>query len=292
MFRQLASESRVMWGSMKNLFQRRGEILQNIDRELPRVTFGKILSSYQDNLENKTPMLTNVLTITGTYVAGQAISQMITGDYSLGNLAVYAAYGPIGGLCYYYWFKVLDKVPGEMLIRSNAYQDLFFKKVPNYLKDRLALSFNREVFISDAKVKGHVQKDGLDVPDGTQLPVMIPEGTQIAIGSLNIQPKKIETINKWSLKFTKIFMDQFIFSSTYTAFLMVMIGLLSGKGMGDIGHSLDQSFWTIFKMDCMVWPIVQFVNFTYVPRWAQPVAVNVVNVAWNTYIALVLGAVH
>jgi hypothetical protein len=45
-------------------------------------------------------------------------------------------------------------------------------------------------------------------------------------------------------------------------------------------------YWTTYFTDCLVWPPLQLINFTFVPLRFQFLFVNVANLAWNTFLSL------
>jgi protein Mpv17 len=47
-----------------------------------------------------------------------------------------------------------------------------------------------------------------------------------------------------------------------------------------------------FVMDCIVWPPLQLINFTFIPVRFQFLYVNVANLAWNTFLSLMANKSH
>ena len=47
-----------------------------------------------------------------------------------------------------------------------------------------------------------------------------------------------------------------------------------------------------FVMDCLVWPPLQLINFTFIPVRLQFLYVNVANLAWNTFLSLMANKSH
>lgn len=45
-------------------------------------------------------------------------------------------------------------------------------------------------------------------------------------------------------------------------------------------------YWTTYFTDCLVWPPLQLINFSFVPLRFQFLFVNVANLAWNTFLSL------
>ena len=44
--------------------------------------------------------------------------------------------------------------------------------------------------------------------------------------------------------------------------------------------------------DCLIWPPMQLINFTFIPLKFQFLFVNVVNLGWNTYLSLMANKSH
>lgn len=49
---------------------------------------------------------------------------------------------------------------------------------------------------------------------------------------------------------------------------------------------MKEVYWETFLADCVVWPGLQFINFTFVPLRFQVLYVNVCNLAWNTFLSI------
>ncbi|CAI7618313.1 unnamed protein product [Penicillium pancosmium] len=77
--------------------------------------------------------------------------------------------------------------------------------------------------------------------------------------------------------------DQFIFAPVQlTAFLSSM-AIMEGSSPLD---KLKHSWLPAYKANCMVWPFVQGVNFTFVPLELRVLVVNVVSLGWNCFLSL------
>jgi hypothetical protein len=51
-------------------------------------------------------------------------------------------------------------------------------------------------------------------------------------------------------------------------------------------------YWNTYITDCLVWPPLQLINFTFVPVKFQFLYVNVANLAWNTFLSLMANKKH
>ncbi len=210
-----------------------------------------IFDGYCSLLKTKMPLTTGCLTIGVTYSLGEYIAEKIKGDeISLKRILTFGVYGVfLGGPMYHYWFKGLDSIPGEILIKSKGFQT------------------NISNFISSFKDKIIVTKGGNSFfPDSIRLNFIVNS-----------------SFNKWTTKAIKICCDQIIFSSLYTLFFLTAIPLMTGEKV-----KYDK-FAEIYIMDWKVWPLLQLVNFTFVPVYLQPIYVNMVNIAWNAYLSHTIG---
>ena len=44
--------------------------------------------------------------------------------------------------------------------------------------------------------------------------------------------------------------------------------------------------------DCLVWPPLQLINFTFVPLRLQVLYVNIANLGWNTFLSVMANKAH
>lgn len=51
-------------------------------------------------------------------------------------------------------------------------------------------------------------------------------------------------------------------------------------------------YWETYVADCIVWPPLQFVNFTFVPLRYQVLYVNACNLGWNTFLSVMANKKH
>jgi hypothetical protein len=111
----------------------------------------------------------------------------------------------------------------------------------------------------------------------------------IDVGELKIEPRKLSSVAYYS---SKILADQLIFSSLYTAFVFMMVGLMNGKTIEEAWEDTKKVYIPTYIADCIVWPPVQLINFRFVPVPLQPLFVNTVNIIWNTYLSLMANGGH
>jgi hypothetical protein len=58
-----------------------------------------------------------------------------------------------------------------------------------------------------------------------------------------------------------------------------------------VAHTRDV-YVTTYIVDCVVWPPLQLINFTFVPLRYQVLYVNACNLGWNSYLSLMSGKAH
>lgn len=288
LIKQLFTESKTLALSLRNVWRNRAAISQLSFEDMMKNS----MNNYKQHLEEKSKILTTCGTIGVTYALGEIIAQSINKNYDFSRVATFWLYGTaLGGPCYYAWFSYLDKLPGKMVVESNKYQNLFFERLPKILEKHTSIQTNSKLILNaytctDKKIGSEI------LPSNSAIQVYIPEKSEIAVSSVKFQPREIEGINKWTIKLSKILADQLIFSSSYTLFLIFATGLMTGKDLVSIASTIQSSFWKIYLLDCLIWPPLQFVNFTFVKKEFQPIYVNVLNVFWNTFLSLCLAAPH
>jgi protein Mpv17 len=57
----------------------------------------------------------------------------------------------------------------------------------------------------------------------------------------------------------------------------------------DASEKLSSTYWPALSRNWMIWPIVQFINFKYVPLELRVLVVNVVSLGWNCYLSYLNG---
>ncbi|CZT25383.1 probable glomerulosclerosis protein Mpv17 [Ramularia collo-cygni] len=76
--------------------------------------------------------------------------------------------------------------------------------------------------------------------------------------------------------------DQCLFATGNLFFFLSTMAVMEGKSPKD---KLAQTYTMALKKNWMVWPAVQFVNFTFVPLHHRVLVVNVVSLGWNCYLS-------
>lgn len=83
----------------------------------------------------------------------------------------------------------------------------------------------------------------------------------------------------------KVFVDQFIFAPTFLLFLLISVGTMQGKSYDIIKQDIETNYFDVLKTNYYIWPLVQIINFYYIPLQYQVLLVQSVALFWNTYLS-------
>ncbi|KAF8472711.1 hypothetical protein BDZ91DRAFT_445755 [Kalaharituber pfeilii] len=78
--------------------------------------------------------------------------------------------------------------------------------------------------------------------------------------------------------------DQLIFTPVNMVFFFSGMSLMEG---GSLSEKLKTSYTSTLLTNWMVWPVVQLVNFKFVPLNHRLLVVNLVSLGWNSYLSFV-----
>jgi hypothetical protein len=259
------------------------------------------------------PFTGNCITSGICYGAGDALAQTIEKKsgkrekYDFARMATYGAFGLFfGGPAYYLWFKKIHHmdaiIKNFMIHRENKYVAKQIQRV--YTMKLKIIRFNNKDSSTGSSVKKHVEKHGRFLNETEEEMI-----------------KKLVDVNDPIVKSKttmgmQILADQFVFSALYPFYFIMISGLmmtganlLKDKDLEKkegyrkfeyIMHKYSQSFKTngensikkwpvIYSTDLMVWPVLQIINFTFVPPHLNSIYVNVVNIFWNAFLCSVGG---
>lgn len=238
-----------------------------------------LLSSYNQILKSK-PLLVTSLTTGVCYSLGDFIAQTIEikenkkNSYCYYRLCVMSIYGTIfGGPLYYAWFSKIERMP-KLLQKIATWNE----------KRTLVQHFSRE--LSERMNSNSLSDMSMTVFRNNYKETF----------------NKMETplIRSKTILVAKIYADQFLFSPLYIIFFMMSTGVMMDTRnynlkepiLPQLTQSFKQTFdeirkkfINIYVADCAVWPLAQMANFAFVPSHLQPIFVNIVNVAWNTFLS-------
>lgn len=86
----------------------------------------------------------------------------------------------------------------------------------------------------------------------------------------------------------KMLIDQCLFAPPFTFVMSCMVPLANFESIDQVKARIRESFFTILARNYMLWPLAQFVNFSYVPIAYQVMYVQVIALFWNSYVSMVL----
>ena len=95
---------------------------------------------------------------------------------------------------------------------------------------------------------------------------------------------KIKLQNSYVTTAARVLADQSIFATTNLLVFLSSMAWLEGTSPR---AKLESTYVEAYKKNCMVWPAVQAVNFTYVPLHHRVLVVNIVSLGWNCYLSYV-----
>lgn len=76
--------------------------------------------------------------------------------------------------------------------------------------------------------------------------------------------------------------DQILFAPVMIGAFLSSMATMEGASAKD---RLEKTWWPALKANWMVWPIVQTVNFTFLPLQHRVLFANVVSIGWNSYLS-------
>ncbi|KAL9086049.1 MAG: hypothetical protein Q9159_004378 [Coniocarpon cinnabarinum] len=98
----------------------------------------------------------------------------------------------------------------------------------------------------------------------------------------NFLQRRIVLQNKNLEIVAKVLTDQCVFASTNLFCFLSSIALMEGS---DPREKLASTYTSALSKNWMLWPLVQGVNFKFVPLEHRVLVVNVVSLGWNCYLS-------
>ncbi|XP_063979543.1 protein Mpv17 [Diachasmimorpha longicaudata] len=83
----------------------------------------------------------------------------------------------------------------------------------------------------------------------------------------------------------KVACDQLFFAPCFIGVLLSSVGFMQGNDINSIREKLREEYLEILRNNYKVWPMVQMVNFAFVPLQYQVLVVQSVAVLWNSYVS-------
>ena len=83
--------------------------------------------------------------------------------------------------------------------------------------------------------------------------------------------------------------DQMLFAPVMIGVFLSSMATMEGASAKE---RLDKTWWPALQTNWMVWPFVQFVNFTFLPLQHRVLFANVISIGWNSYLSWVNSQPH
>mmetsp|Transcript_42581 Transcript_42581/g.107448 ORF Transcript_42581/g.107448 Transcript_42581/m.107448 type:complete len:235 (-) Transcript_42581:176-880(-) len=93
--------------------------------------------------------------------------------------------------------------------------------------------------------------------------------------------------NKLKFLASKVFLDQCVFEPPHMASFFIATSLIEGHSFEWIKEKMKEEYISTYLMDCRLWPVVQALNFYFVPLHWQALVVHSVSIGWNAYLSMV-----
>ena len=82
--------------------------------------------------------------------------------------------------------------------------------------------------------------------------------------------------------FARVGLDQTILAPGNLFLFLNTMALMEGSSASE---KLESTYWPALSRNWMIWPVVQFINFKYVPLELRVLVVNIVSLGWNCYLS-------
>lgn len=91
---------------------------------------------------------------------------------------------------------------------------------------------------------------------------------------------------------SKVVLDQGLFAPAILAFVTVTVGASEGKSTTELKEIMQTSYLTSLKINYLIWPAANFINFNFVPPAFRVLYVSSLSVVWNTILSNILHSSH
>lgn len=88
----------------------------------------------------------------------------------------------------------------------------------------------------------------------------------------------------WSTVLGKVFLDQTTFGPLFNLFYFYVIGFLEGRDLTSIHSNIGRDYVNVMMMNYRIWPLVNILNFRFVPQQLRVLFGNIVSIFWTTYV--------
>ncbi|ORY87136.1 hypothetical protein BCR37DRAFT_343473 [Protomyces lactucae-debilis] len=88
----------------------------------------------------------------------------------------------------------------------------------------------------------------------------------------------------------RLLADQFIWAPVSLLLFFAFMESIQAHGLKILMSRLRKNYWPALKAQYVIWPLVQLLNFKFVPLQFQVPLVSSVSVGWNIYLSIMLGS--
>eukprot|EP01112_Ceratiomyxa_fruticulosa_P010589 TRINITY_DN2811_c0_g1_i1.p1 TRINITY_DN2811_c0_g1~~TRINITY_DN2811_c0_g1_i1.p1 ORF type:complete len:217 (-),score=47.88 TRINITY_DN2811_c0_g1_i1:122-772(-) len=91
--------------------------------------------------------------------------------------------------------------------------------------------------------------------------------------------------NSTSSVVKKILLDQLVFTPPSFMGFVAVLGTLEGKKPEQIVNKIQQDMWNVLKVNWIIWPAAQYINFRFVPVDLRVLFVGAISLGWNSFLS-------
>lgn len=95
--------------------------------------------------------------------------------------------------------------------------------------------------------------------------------------NVNARNKRVETL-------ARVACDQSLFAPVMIGAFLSSMATMEGNSAKE---RLEKAWWPALKANWMLWPMVQTINFTFLPLQHRVLFANIVSIGWNSYLSWV-----
>ena len=207
------------------------------------------MSQFQSN-----PRITNSITGFSTFSLGDVLSQNILNDDKPVDYKRAVCTGCLGivmnGVVLHHWYNILDKSFGKSMQSKKAiFLKMFFDQL-------IYAPFSIAVFYAFAAAY---------VP-----PVPVNSEIIFELNSASVRTDARTDVRTLNEQLTTAYDE---------------ISNWIGNSASTFEGKMRESFASVWLADCCIWPFVNFINFSYVPKNYRPSFVGVAQLVWQTYVS-------
>lgn len=86
----------------------------------------------------------------------------------------------------------------------------------------------------------------------------------------------------------KVVTDQVCFAPFINGLMFILSDKIDGKSNEEVKKNLSTNYISAMKVNYMLWPAVQLVNFSLIPANLRVIFVNFIAIFWNCYLAFMM----